>query len=199
MEIGYRWKHMTTKIQGRSEMSIKNRYNSFIAKIYNLEVNQQSKTQIYLNQSIDQKCLFQIYFPSKEQKHRIERIRTIIYFLYKTHHFEYSDMSKAYLYQSKFNVQVKIQPQFLQLLYQNGLTPQNLDYYIVYFNFKWSEFEFGQNQGNFNQTYCNYQQQIQSIDQLIDYEYFMMTASSKNGLYCQLVQEVFESMVKKLK
>lgn len=36
---GYKWKCMTEFIDCRSEMSIKNRFNSFINKIYDLEIS----------------------------------------------------------------------------------------------------------------------------------------------------------------
>ena len=109
LELGYRWKCMTTKIKGRSEMSIKNRYNSFINKIYNLQLNQSSRTQIYLKQCIDQTCLFQIYYPDTENESKIERIKNIVYFVYKTHNFEYSNMNDIQQYRSKFNIQISIQ------------------------------------------------------------------------------------------
>jgi len=40
---------MTNQIEGRSEMSIKNRYNSFVKKIFDLKKIYELKDYIYLN------------------------------------------------------------------------------------------------------------------------------------------------------
>lgn len=73
MLYGSKWSYFSTRFKGRSENMIKNRFNSFIKKVYDLDKTKQDKCNIYVNKDVTQHML-QNFYNDKQHRLKIEQL-----------------------------------------------------------------------------------------------------------------------------